>query len=67
MRPAIKPLIRLGLTLAIVWFYDGLLAMYLSGWSRVAVVVLLAIPTWVVVARAVFPPESDGPLESRRE
>ena len=59
MRPAIKPLVRLGLTLVIVWFYDALLAAYLSGWSRVVVVVLLAIPTWVVVARAVFPVDDD--------
>ena len=66
MHTAIKPLVRLGLTLAIVWFYNGLLAGFLSGWPRVAVVVLLAIPTWVVVARAVFPADSDGPLSSRR-
>jgi hypothetical protein len=67
MRPAIKPLVRLGLTLVVVWFYDALLSAYLSGWPRVAAVVLLAIPTWLVIARAVFPADDGGPLEHRRE
>jgi len=67
MRPAIKPLVRLGLTLAIVWFYNGLLAAYLSGWPRVAAVVVLAVPTWLVVARAVFPVEDEPLLGFRRD
>lgn len=63
MRPALKPLLRLLLTFAIVWFYDALLASSLAGWGRVVAVVVLAIPTWVVVARFVFPP--DGGLLDR--
>lgn len=57
--PALKPLVRIGLTFAVVWFYHALTASFLSGWSRTAVVVLLAIPTWVVLVRLLFPAD-DG-------
>ena len=61
-RPALKPLARIALTFAIVWFYQGLTSAYLDGALQVAVVILLAIPTWIVVGRAVFPADRDGGL-----
>lgn len=54
MRPAIKPLIRLTLTFAIVWFYFALTASFVTGAGHVAVVIGLSIPTWLVVSRMLF-------------
>lgn len=61
MRPAIKPLVRIALTFAIVWFYHALTASFLSGTIHVAVVVVLSIPTWIVVGRLLFPAEELTP------
>lgn len=67
MRPAIKPLVRLALTFAIVWFYHALLSGFLSGWVLVVAVISLAIPTWLLVSRALFPANVDqGPLSGFR-
>lgn len=54
MRIAFKPLLRLGLTFAIVAFYHGLTASFLSGITRFAFIVVLSIATWIVVSRALF-------------
>lgn len=61
LQPALKPLARIAITFAIVWFYQGLTTGYLDGLPQVAVVVLLAIPTWIVVGRVLFlPGNADG-------
>ncbi|WP_458209248.1 hypothetical protein [Haladaptatus sp. NG-SE-30] len=52
---ALKPLIRLAITFALVWFYLGLTSGFLDGWVQVLVTVTLAIPTWLVISRALFP------------
>ncbi|WP_266075766.1 hypothetical protein [Haladaptatus caseinilyticus] len=61
MSLALKPLLRLGLTFAIVWFYLGLTGTWFDGWPRVLVTIALGIPTWLVVSRALFP-ASDSDL-----
>ena len=57
--PALKPLARIAITFAIVWFYQGLTTAYFDGLVQVVVVVLLAVPTWIVVGRALFPARRD--------
>lgn len=57
---ALKPLIRLALTFAIVWFYQGLTTGFVDGIVQVLVVAALAIPTYIVVARSLFPRDGDG-------
>lgn len=57
--PAGKPPIRIRLALAIVWFYDALPPSSLAEPPHVTAA-LLAVPTWVVVAR-VFPTDDGGP------
>lgn len=54
MQVAFKPLLRIVITFALVWFYHALATPYVGGWPRVAVVVVLAVPTWVVVSRVLF-------------
>lgn len=60
MRPAIKPLMRLILTFAIVWFYFVLTASFVTGVIHVTVVIGLSIPTWLVVSRMLFPVKGEG-------
>jgi hypothetical protein len=60
---SVKPLVRLGLTFAIVWFYHALLGSFLAGWPRTLAVVALAVPTWIVVSRMLFPADDDGLLD----
>ncbi|ELZ65653.1 hypothetical protein C457_15977 [Haloferax prahovense DSM 18310] len=55
MSIAVKPMLRIVLTFAIVWFYRGLLPPLSPVVSTVALVVL-AVPTWVVVSRLLFNP-----------
>jgi hypothetical protein len=63
VRLALAPILRLLITFAIVWFYHALTAPFVpSGWPRVGVVVALAIPTWLVVSRYLFPAEGGSPL-----
>ncbi|WP_435152516.1 hypothetical protein [Haladaptatus sp. DFWS20] len=62
MSLALKPLLRLGLTFAIVWFYLGLTGAWFDGWVRVLVTIVLGIPTWLVVSRALFPVDDSEPL-----
>lgn len=57
MNRTFAPLIRLGLTAAIVWFYYGLTSGITSNWLQFGVVIVLAIPTWIVVAK--YTPEFD--------
>jgi hypothetical protein len=64
--PALKPLLRLGLAFAVVWFYQALTSSFVSGMTQLALVVLLSVATWLVVARAVFPVNGDGLLEQYR-
>lgn len=64
--PALKPLVRIALTFAIVWFYQGLTSSFVSGWAQLLVVIVLAIPTWIVVTRALFPSEGDGLFDEFR-
>jgi hypothetical protein len=59
---ALKPLVRLALTFAIVWFYNGLTAAYLSGYAQLFAVIALSVPTWILVGRLLFPKEGDGLL-----
>jgi len=59
---ALKPLVRLALTFAIVWFYNGLTAAYLSGYVRLFAVIALSVPTWLVVGRLLFPKDGEGLL-----
>ena len=54
LTPAVKPLVRIALAFAIVWVYDAVTTGLVAGWQQVAIIVLLAIPTWVVVSRVVF-------------
>ena len=69
LTPAVKPLVRIALVFAIVWVYDAVTTGLVAGWQQVAVVVLLAIPTWVIVSRVVFATgDDDWPrLPGRRE
>lgn len=53
MNVAVKPMLRIALTFAIVWFYSALLPP-LSPLVRMLVLILLAIPTWVVLSRLLF-------------
>ncbi|WP_458188452.1 hypothetical protein [Haladaptatus sp. NG-WS-4] len=56
---ALKPILRLAITFALVWFYLGLTSGFVDGWVQVVLTVALAIPSWLVVSRALFP--VDGP------
>ena len=61
-RPALKPLIRIALTFAVVWFYHALTTGVVGGPLQVVAVVALAVPTWVALGRALFPADDDrGP------
>ena len=65
MKVALKPLIRLALTFAIVWFYSVLLAP-LDAEIRFLAIVVLAIPTWLVVSRSLFSEGDWSPFRFRR-
>jgi hypothetical protein len=53
---ALEPIIRILVTFAIVWFYHALTTPFVpSGLVQFAVVVVLAIPTWIVVSRTLLP------------
>ncbi len=68
IQPALKPLIRIALTFAIVWFYFALTTGLVGGLLQVVVVVLLSIPTWVVLGRILFPTDGSGlRLPERRQ
>jgi hypothetical protein len=54
---ALKPVARLALTFVVVWFYHGLTAPLLDDALQVLAVVVLAIPTWLLVSRVLFPLE----------
>ncbi|EFW91466.1 hypothetical protein ZOD2009_13901 [Haladaptatus paucihalophilus DX253] len=66
MNVALKPLIRLAITFAIVWFYSALLTPLDAGLRFIAIVVL-AIPTWLVVSRALFADDDWSPFRFRRD
>ncbi|MFH5800778.1 hypothetical protein [Haladaptatus sp. CMAA 1911] len=66
MKVALKPMIRLVLTFAIVWFYSALLTPLDSG-VRFLAIVVLAIPTWLVVSRALFTDDDRSPFRFRRD
>jgi len=66
MKVALKPMIRLALTFAIVWFYSALLTP-LDAWVRFLAIVVLAIPTWLVVSRALFTDDDWSPFQFRRD
>lgn len=55
------------MTFAIVWFYHSLTSAYLSGGLQIAAVVVLAIPTWLVLSRTLFPRDDDGFLDPFRD
>jgi hypothetical protein len=55
MSVALKPLLCLGLTFAIVWFYLSLTGAWFDGWLHVLVTIALGVPTWLVVSRTLFP------------
>lgn len=59
MRPALEPVVRLALTFGIVWFYVGLTEGVATGLLQAALVVVLAVPTWIAVSRLVFPADGD--------
>ncbi|MFB6127901.1 MAG: hypothetical protein ABEJ79_11490 [Halolamina sp.] len=61
-RPALKPLVRIALTFAVVWFYHALTTGLVGGTLQVVVVVALAVPTWVVLGRVLFPADGDRRL-----
>ena len=66
MRIALTPIARLLVTFGIVWFYNALTKSFVpSGWSQVIVVITLAIPTWLLVGRYLFPADGDSPLPGR--
>lgn len=56
------PVLRLAFTFAIVWFYVALTAGFVSGVAQAAVVVALAVPTWLVLSRLLFPADGTGPV-----
>jgi len=63
VRIALAPIARLLVTFGIVWFYHALTTPFVpSGWPQVAVVIVLAIPTWVLVGRYLFPADGDSPF-----
>ncbi len=63
MRIALAPIARLLVTFAIVWFYHALTTPFVpSGWPQTVVIVVLAIPTWLLVGRYLFPADGDSPL-----
>lgn len=62
IQPALKPLVRIALTFAIVWFYHALTTGLLAGVVQVVVVILLAVPTWVLLGRVLFPQDGPGAL-----
>lgn len=63
MRIALAPIARLLVTFAIVWFYYALTTPFVpSGWLQTVVIVVLAIPTWVLVGRLLFPADGGSPL-----
>ena len=66
MRIALTPIARLLVTFGIVWFYNALTKPFVpSGWPQVIVVIALAIPTWLLVSRYLFPADGDSPLPGR--
>ncbi len=66
MKVALKPMVRLALTFAIVWFYSALLTP-LDAWVRFPAIVVLAIPTWLVVSRMLFTDDDRSPFQFRRD
>lgn len=50
-----RAVIKLALTYPLVWGYQQAFAPYLDGVTRLAVVVALAVLTWVLLSRLLFP------------
>lgn len=50
-----RAVIKLALTYPLVWGYQQAAAPYLDGLVRLAVVVTLAVLTWIVISRLLFP------------
>ncbi|KAB1187487.1 hypothetical protein Hfx1149_05355 [Haloferax sp. CBA1149] len=61
MNIAVKPMLRIALTFAIVWFYRGLLPP-LSPLVSTLVLIALGIPTWILLSRFLF--NTGGALSS---
>lgn len=50
-----RAVIKLALTYPLVWGYQQAAAPYLDGLTRLAVVITLAILTWVLLGKLLFP------------
>lgn len=68
MNIAFEPIVRIFVTFAIVWFYHALTVPFVpSGLVHFGIVVLLAIPTWVVVSRTLLPVDgTDMPWQDEK-
>lgn len=60
LRTLSRPLVVLVVTFVLVELFDVLVAGYVSGWARTAVVVALAVPAWILLMWF-LPDETDGP------
>jgi hypothetical protein len=50
-RELMPTLAQIAITYIIVWYLHGLAAQFLSGWTRTLVVIVVAIPVWLLVNR----------------
>ncbi len=56
----LQAVIKLVLTYPLAWGYHQASAPYLDGLPRLAVVIILAILTWILLSRLLFPAVTDA-------
>lgn len=63
----LKPILRLVIVVHIVTLYFNVLSPVEPVWIRVLATIVLSIPTWIVIARILFPTSRPSPLGLKDE